>query len=116
MPQPLRRKPRNKGLLAEEYEYVEDFGEQVRRAREKMGLSQEELAALVKEKATVIRKIEQGVFHPPIELARRLEKALKITIVQEAPEEYATSLPKASKPQQTGYTLEDVLKKSGQTL
>ncbi len=113
MPQPLRRKPRDKGLLAEEYEYVEDFGEQVRRAREKMGLSQEELAALVKEKATVIRKIEQGVFHPPIELARRLEKALKITIVQEAPEEYTTSLPKTPKPQQTGYTLEDVLKKKG---
>jgi len=110
MRQPPKKKRKEKSLLAEEYEYVEDYGLLVRGARERMGLSQDELASLVKEKATIIKKIEQGEFHPPIELARRLEKVLKIRIVQEAVEERLTELPKPTK-HVSGLTLGDILKK-----
>ncbi len=106
-----RRKPSDKSLLAEDYEYVEDFGALVRRARESMGLSQDELASLVKEKATVIRKIEQGELHPPIELARRLEKVLKIRIIQEVEEEIPPVKISRGQPGNATYTLEDLLKR-----
>ena len=107
------KKPK-KDLLAEEYEYVEGFGEIIRKARESMGLSQEELASLVKEKATVIKKIEHEEFHPPLDLARRLEKVLKIRIIQEAVEEPTlSSIPKASQVKETTYTLGDLLSKKG---
>lgn len=89
-------------------EYVEDFGTHVRRAREMMGLSQAELAVQVKTKETIIKKIEQGEFNPPIDLARRLEKTLKISILHESVEE--VSMPRQKPPTQSGYTLEDVLK------
>ena len=113
----IKKKPRDKSILAEEYEYVENFGSIVRKARESMGLSQDELASLVKEKATVIRKIEQGELHPPIDLARRLEKTLKIRIIQETPEEIQpelTDMLKRNIPKETTYTLEDLLKKRKQ--
>ncbi|MEM1944618.1 MAG: helix-turn-helix domain-containing protein [Nitrososphaerota archaeon] len=89
-------------------EYVEDYGALVRRAREAMGLSQSELALKVKTKGTIIKKIEQGEFNPPIDLARRLERALKISILQESVEE-APKTP-AKQPPPSGYTLEDLLK------
>ena len=99
--------------MGEEYEYVEDFGALVKQARESMGLSQEELASLVKEKATVIRKIEQGELHPPIELAKKLEKTLKIKIIQYSAEEElptAANIPRG-RPTEATYTLEDLLKR-----
>jgi putative transcription factor len=90
-----------------ELEYVEDFGAEVRRAREAMGISQSELAIMAKTKETVIKKIEQGEFNPPIDLARRLEKILKITILQASVEETV----KTSPPPVHGLTLEDLLKR-----
>jgi len=110
------RKPRRRGsdksLLAEDYEYVEGFGSLVRRARESLGLSQEELASLIKEKATVIRKIEQGELHPPIDLAKRIEKVLKIRIVQASVEENPPVKVPRGQPGEATYTLEDLLKRS----
>ncbi len=107
---PLKKKETPR-LPSEEsdVEYVEDFGVRVRRAREALGLSQSELATQVKTKETVIKKIEQGEFNPPIDLARRLEKTLKIEILQESVEESSKQLPKQPPP--SGYTLEDVLKR-----
>jgi putative transcription factor len=107
---PLKKQaPRLAGKEESDVEYVEDFGILVRRAREALGLSQAELAVQVKTKETVIKKIEQGEFNPPIDLARRLEKTLKIVILQESVEESPKQIPKQPLP--SGYTIEDVLKR-----
>jgi len=77
---PKVRKP----TINEEYlklELVEDYPEKVRKARVKMGLTQEELAKKLKEKLSVIQKIEIGKIAPPINLARALEHLLKIKIL-----------------------------------
>lgn len=63
-----------------EEELVEGYGEVIRRAREKLGLSQEELAKLVKEKLSVIKRVEAGRMEPPKQLAEKLEKVLKIKL------------------------------------
>lgn len=102
-----RSQPPNPGKEPE-LEYVEDFGSEVRRAREAMGISQSELAIMAKTKETIIKKIEQGEFNPPIDLAKMLEKILKITILQPSVEERVKTAP--PQPFQ-GYTLEDLLKR-----
>jgi len=68
-----------------EYEVVEDFPERIREAREAMGLTRELLARLVGEKESTIRRIESGTLIPNLDLARKLEKALKIVLVVESP-------------------------------
>lgn len=83
-------RPRTRGDILERierYEYVEGYGAAVRRARESMGLTREELAAHVQEKSTVIKKIENEELRPSLQLARKLEKALRITILREVSEE-----------------------------
>ena len=71
-------------LPGEDLELVEDFGELVRRARIKLGLTQQDLAAQLNEKLTVIKKIEAGQFRPSIQLARKLEKFLLAPVEEES--------------------------------
>ncbi|MEM1574836.1 MAG: multiprotein-bridging factor 1 family protein [Nitrososphaerota archaeon] len=77
-----QKKKKEHLLIGEDLELIENYGEIIRNARIKMGLSQEELAKQISEKLTIIKKIEQGAFKPPIELARKLEKFLKIKIIE----------------------------------
>uniref|UniRef100_A0A7J3VS85 TIGR00270 family protein n=1 Tax=Caldiarchaeum subterraneum TaxID=311458 RepID=A0A7J3VS85_CALS0 len=105
-------KPARSGKDVEvDYEYIDDLGRVVRREREKMGLSQAELANLVKTKETIIKKIEQGEFNPPLDLVKRLEKLFKISLLQVVVEEKPAT--KTSTAPAT-YTLEDLLKKQQQ--
>ncbi len=69
-------------VLEEEYDIVEDYAERIRRARQRMGWSQAVLAQKVREKENVIKRIEAGRLKPSIELARRLERVLGITLLE----------------------------------
>jgi len=81
----MRRAGRG-SLPGEELELIEDFGERVKRARLRLGLTQEDLAKQLNEKLTIIKKIETGEYKPPIELARKLERFLKIRLLVPAEE------------------------------
>ncbi len=59
-----------------------DFSLIIRKAREKLGLKQEELAKKIAEKESVIHKLESGSIIPAIPLARKLEKFLRISLVE----------------------------------
>ena len=74
-----RRKP--------EEEIVPECASRVHRARERMGITQKELAELLNEKESVINRIEAGRMVPPISLARRMERKLAITLVAVLDEE-----------------------------
>ncbi|AGB05389.1 putative transcription factor, MBF1 like protein [Aciduliprofundum sp. MAR08-339] len=75
-----RKKRRRKDYLDEEEVLIEDYPEVIRKAREKMGLTQDELAKRILEKKTVISKIERGEMHPDEKLIKKLEKALNIKL------------------------------------
>ncbi|QOJ79662.1 TIGR00270 family protein [Infirmifilum lucidum] len=62
---------------------VEGYGEIIRQAREKMGLTRELLALMVGEKESTLRRIEAGQLEPTIELARKLEKILKVKLIEQ---------------------------------
>jgi len=86
---PRPRPRRSSGLGGvEKYEVVEDYAVRVRRAREKLGLSQKELAQRVKVGENVIKRIEAGTLVPPIDLARRLERVLGVKLLEPVAEEY----------------------------
>jgi putative transcription factor len=71
----------------ERYEVVDDYAERVRRARQRLGLTQKELAQRVKVSENVIKRIEAGTLVPTIDLARRLERVLGVKLLEPVVEE-----------------------------
>lgn len=82
-------------------------GNKVKDAREKKGLTQDQLAKAVAEKSSVIQRIEAGHMAPTITTAEKLEKFLGIKIVEEAEE---TEIRKGAS-EDEGFTIADLLKK-----
>jgi len=111
----MRRSGRRRSLPGEELELVEGFGELVREARIRLGLTQEDLAKQLNEKVAVIKKIESEQFRPSIDLARKLEKALKIRILAPAEEELESVRKFMARGAEKGISLGDLLKKKGLT-
>lgn len=61
----------------------EDFAEKIRSAREKMNVTQKDFAQQLNEKESVVHGLETGKHEPNISLARKLEKMLRISLVEE---------------------------------
>ncbi len=62
---------------------VANCGEIIRKKREKLGKTQKEFALLLKEKESIIQKIETGNFTPSLKIAKRFEKILNVKLVEE---------------------------------
>ena len=77
---PIKPVAASRGMM-EDLEVVEDYAEKIRAAREALGWTKEILAERVKEKVSVIRRIESGAMVPPIPLARKLESVLKVKLL-----------------------------------
>ncbi len=93
----------------EELDVAEDFPERVRHQRMKLNLSQEELAKRVKEKLSVIQKIETGKMSPDTKLCRALEHELRIKLL--VPRKEVTDVPKTAPPAEV--TLGDIMRIKG---
>jgi putative transcription factor len=61
-------------------EVATDYDDRIRTAREDRGLSQEDLANQLNEKASLIRKLERGDVLPSDEVQRKLERELDISL------------------------------------
>ena len=90
-------------------ELVESFGEKIRQAREKTGLSHEDLGKKLNEKVSLLRKIETGKMKPDNRLATKLEHILKIKLIVPASEEKVpqTKIPRMASQE---LTLGDLIK------
>ena len=64
-----------------EVDLVNGFSHLIRQARERMGISQEELGQKTNEKPSVIRLVESGRLKPNDILIRKLERFLKIKLL-----------------------------------
>ncbi len=71
---------RRRDMFDEMDELAQDYDDRIRQAREREGLSQEELADELNEKASRIRKLERGDVLPSDEVQRELERALGIDL------------------------------------
>ncbi len=76
------RRLEERDLYAEigELELAADWGPRVRKAREALTWTPEELAKRLNEKKSVVLKLEAGGFHPPDALVRKLEHLLKVRL------------------------------------
>ncbi len=99
-------KPKMKTKKVVEYVVVEDYAKRVREARERLGLSRQELGMKVGEHETVIKRIELGRLEPDLELARKLEKVLGIELVKRVEYEEVEA---PSKPPTGELTLGDIV-------
>lgn len=68
-------------------EIIEDYTTKIRQAREKLGLTHEQLGKKINEKTSVIAKLETGKITPNNILATKLEHALKIKLLTPITEE-----------------------------
>ena len=89
---------------------VSDYAEKIRKAREKLGINQEAFAKKLSEKQSIMQKIEAGQFKPSITTARKLEKLLKINLVEQI-EDGKIPLGDERKRSSEGMTIADFIKK-----
>jgi putative transcription factor len=72
------------GQTKAEYDVVDGYGALIRGARERKGLTQEELGKRVNEKSSTVHRLESQSLAPSLALARKLERFLKITLLEKA--------------------------------
>ena len=62
---------------------VKNFSEVIRNSRMSKGLTHEQLGLLIKERASLLRKIESGSLKPDDELTKKLERFFRINLYTE---------------------------------
>ncbi|HII72038.1 TPA: TIGR00270 family protein [Candidatus Woesearchaeota archaeon] len=87
---------------------VPDYAQKIRKARERLGLTQEEFSKKLQERESLMQKIESGQFQPSIATARKLEKILKVRLIDQVED---GNVPISStKSDSEGMTLGDFIK------
>ncbi len=106
--QKVSRRPVSREPHLEETEtIVSDYAQKIRKARERLGLKQEEFAKKINEKESLLHKMETGSFEPSLPLARKLERLLNIKLVEKI-EEKRVITPKTPA---EGLTIGDMIKR-----
>jgi len=85
---------------------IPGYGKAVKNARESMGLTHEEFANRISEKSSIIHKIETESIEPSLALAQKLERFLKIRLI----EEYEEDLQPKQQAKPDTFTLGDFIK------
>ena len=80
-----------------EYELVDDYGAKVKAAREKMGLTQEDLGMAINEPHSVIHRMELGKYEPPIGVVHKIEHKLRVSLLTKSQDDDVAKVADASK-------------------
>ncbi len=87
---------------------VADYAVRIRKARDRLGLTQKEFALKINEKESVVSKLESGAHEPSLDLCNKLERLLHIRLIEEQEAEKTTGGSVASS---GPMTIGDLLKK-----
>ena len=79
-----KKRRRRRDMFDEMDELAADYDQRIRAAREAAGISQEDLAKKLNEKASLIRKIEHGDVLPSDSVQKKLESELDIALTESA--------------------------------
>jgi len=74
-------------MFDEMEEVATDYDQRIRNAREAAGLTQEELAKQINEKASLVRKLEHGDMLPSDDVQKKLERKLDISLTESGGDE-----------------------------
>ena len=101
-------KRRYSDLDTEDKVLISNYGEVVRKAREKLGMNHATLASKISEKKSIVTSVESGNMRPNEKLIKKLENFLKIRLM-----ENVESVPEIkSKKSGEGLTMGDLLKQA----
>lgn len=108
---PTRRRsaqPRRRSDIdsAESLELVEGHGMLIKKARQKKGLSIEDFSKQIREKESVVKKLEKENMNPPMNLVKKIQNALGIKILEEGAAKSGSVLSRPMGPR----TLGDMIK------
>ena len=79
---PVKHRPRKSSSEdVEKYQIDPDYAEIIRSAREKLAITQDELALKLLERKNVIASVERGDLMPEIKVAKKIEKLLGVKIL-----------------------------------
>jgi putative transcription factor len=101
-----RPRPRSEIEVAESTELVENYGELIRKTRQRKRMTVEDFAKKISEKESVIKKLEKEQLNPTMALIRKVQRELGITLIEEAEAGTGTVLSKPMGPR----TLGDIMK------
>lgn len=103
------KKAKSKPQLPEEIDtIVADYAAQIRKAREKQGLTQKEFAKKLNIKESLLHKLESTGFELGFDLAHKLERLLNITLVVK--EKIESQVKGSQKSKSEGLTIGDLIK------
>ena len=105
---PPPRRPRSEVEATEGLELIIDYGMTIRKARQKKRLNIEDFSRMIREKESVIKKLEQESLNPDRKLIKKLENALNIKLLEAST---PTAVPVARRVS-SGRTLGDLWKQS----
>ena len=103
--QEIKKTPVSKRRSELNEEIVENYGKLIKKAREKLNFTQEELAKKLNEKESLIAKLESNSILPSMELARKIEKQLSISLISVSEDENIIS-----KNSDDSFTIENLMK------
>ncbi len=108
---PTRRRsaqPRRRSDIdsAESLELVDDYGMLIKKARQKKGLSIEDFSKQIREKESVVKKLEREKMNPPMNLVKKVQNALGVMILEEGAAKSGSVLSRPMGPR----TLGDMIK------
>lgn len=93
---------------SEKPELLMDYADRIRKARQRMNMSHEDLGRKINEKKSLVTKIESGDMFPNDEITKKLERALEIKLTGKPQEAF---MPSDRKNGSGGMTLADFIKK-----
>ena len=76
----LKRIKKVREINVDEIPLVDNYGRIIAERREEMGLSRKEFSQMIKEKESVIKRIENEDMYPDERLLNKIEKTLKINL------------------------------------
>jgi putative transcription factor len=100
-------KPRSSSLI--DFEIVDNYGQIIRQAREKLGLTHEKLGEKINEKASVVKKVENKNLTPDKALALKLEHFLGIKLLKPLDEFELRKVEETISPPKHDRTLGDIV-------
>ncbi|MBT4396909.1 TIGR00270 family protein [archaeon] len=88
---------------------VSGYGVKIRKARERMGMKQEQVAKAIAERESVVQKVESGNLEPTLKLAKKFEQFFSIKLVEKKTEEVKEEDMKEFNLRDGGLTIGDLL-------